>query len=153
MIKVLFVCLGNICRSPMGEFILKDIVKRNNMEELFIIKSAGTSNEELGNPIYYLAKEKLKEHRISCEGKYAETLNISDYDKYDYILAMERKNVVDIKRIFDGDINNKVYRLLDFTNDPHDIKDPWYTRNFESTYEDLFKGCLAFFEYIKLKLE
>lgn len=148
MINVLFVCYGNICRSPMGEFILKDLVKKNNIENKFKIESAGTSAEELGNPVYYLAREKLQQHNISCNGKVARQLNKNDYEKYDYILAMEDSNVIDISRIFNKDIEGKVYRFLDFTENPRNIDDPWYTRNFDKAYNEILEGCIAFIKYI-----
>lgn len=148
MTKVLFVCYGNICRSPMGEFILKDLVKKNNIENEFKIESAGTSSEELGNPVYYLAKDKLQEYNISCDGKVARKLNKNDYENYDYILAMEDSNVRDINRIFNKDIEGKVYRLLDFTQNPRNIDDPWYTRNFDRAYNEILEGCRAFIKYI-----
>ena len=149
MIKVLFVCYGNICRSPMGEFILKDLVKKENLENKFEIASAGTSSEELGNPVYYLAKEKLLEHNISCEGKTARKLKVEDYEYYDYILAMESSNIRDIKRMFNKNVERKVYRLLDFTYNSRDIDDPWYTRDFDRAYKEILEGCEAFLKYIK----
>lgn len=148
MIKVLFVCLGNICRSPMGEFILKDLVKKEGLETHFEIASSGTSSEELGNPIYYLAKEKLKEHGISCEGKRARKMNIEDGIYYDYILAMETENIRDIKRIIDSKYEDKIYRLMDFTNNKKDIEDPWYTRDFDTAYKEIEMGCKDFLKYI-----
>lgn len=150
MIKVLFVCLGNICRSPMAEFLLKDMVKKKNRENEFIIESAGTSNEEEGNPVHYGTKRKLSEIGISTDGKYARKLLKEDYEKYDYILAMEERNVRDSIRIFGGDKENKVQRLLDYSKNPRDIADPWYTRNFEDTYNDIMEGLEAFLEYLNI---
>ena len=135
----------------MGEFILKELVKKENMENKFKIESAGTSTEELGNPVYYLAKEKLKEKGISCEGKFARKLEKCDFEKYNYILAMEETNIEDIKTIFNKNIEGKVYRLLDFSQKPGDIEDPWYSRNFEKTYNEILEGCKAFIKYIKEK--
>ena len=137
MIKVLFVCLGNICRSPMAEFILKDLVKKNNIDNNFLIESAGTSNEELGNPVHYGTRNKLAEVGISTAGKFARQLRKEDYENYDYILAMETSNVRSIYRILGEDKYNKVFRLLDFSNNPRDIADPWYTGNFDVTYDDI----------------
>lgn len=148
MIKVLFVCLGNICRSPMGEFILKDLVKKEGLETYFEIASCGTSSEELGNPVYYLAKEKLKEHGISCEEKRARKMNVEDGFYYDYILAMDTENIRSIKRIIDSKYEDKIYRLMDFTNNKKDIEDPWYTRDFDTAYKEIEEGCKAFLEYI-----
>ena len=144
MIKVLFVCLGNICRSPMAEFLLEDMVKKKNIEKSFLIESAGTSNEEEGNPVHYGTRNKLNSLGISTEGKYARKMKKEDYNKYDYILAMERKNIRDIIRIVGEDKENKIHRLLDYSNNPRDIADPWYTGNFELTYKDIMEGLEAF---------
>lgn len=149
MIKVLFVCFGNICRSPMGEFILKDMVKKENLENNFEIASAGTSDEEIGNSVYYLAKKKLNEYGISCKEKVARQLQEKDLFYYDYILAMETSNVKEIERIGKGKKMINVFRLLDFANENKDIEDPWYTRDFEASYKDIKKGCEYFLEYLK----
>lgn len=148
MIKVLFVCLGNICRSPMAEFVLKDLVKKKNIDNNFLIESAGTSNEEVGNPVHYGTRNKLAEVGISTAGKFARQLKKEDYEKYDYILAMETSNIRSIYRILGDDKNNKVFRLLDFSSNPRDIADPWYTGNFDVTYDDILEGCIAFLDEI-----
>ncbi|MEE0865467.1 MAG: low molecular weight protein-tyrosine-phosphatase [Clostridia bacterium] len=150
MIKVLFVCLGNICRSPMAEFLLKDMVKKKNRENEFIIESAGTSNEEEGNPVHFGTKRKLSEIGISTDGKYARQLTKNDYEKYDYILAMEERNVKNIIRIIGEDKDNKVHRLLDYSSNPRDIADPWYTGNFDETYDDIMEGLEEFLKYLKI---
>lgn len=150
MIKVLFVCLGNICRSPMAEFLFKDMVKKKNLENRFLIESAGTSSEEEGNPVHYGAKSKLSELGISTEGKYARKLEKSDYDKYDYILTMEVRNAREAIRIFGEDKKSKVHRLLDYSNNPRDIADPWYTENFDITYDDIIEGLEAFISYLNM---
>lgn len=150
MIKVLFVCLGNICRSPMAEFLLKDMVKKKNRENEFIIESAGTSNEEEGNPVHFGTKRKLSEIGISTDGKYARQLTKNDYEKYDYILAMEERNVKNIIRIIGEDKDNKVHRLLDYSSNPRDIADPWYTGNFDETYDDIMEGLERFLKYLKM---
>lgn len=151
MIKVLFVCLGNICRSPMAEFLFKDIVKKRKLENEFIIESAATSSEEEGSPVYYKVTEKLANLGISTKGKHARKLTKEDYDKYNYILGMEESNIRNIYRILGEDKENKVYRLLDFSNNPRDISDPWYTRNFDITYEDIMEGLNTFLDYLKDK--
>lgn len=148
MIKVLFVCLGNICRSPMGEFILKDLVKKEGIENSFEIASCATSSEEIGNPVYYLAKDKLRKHGISCEEKRARKLKQEDGSYYDYILAMDSWNIRDVKRIVNQNSEEKIYRLMDFASNPKDIEDPWYTRDFDTAYKDIEEGCKCFLEYI-----
>ena len=150
MIKVLFVCLGNICRSPMAEFLLKDIVKKKKIENEFVIESAGTSNEEEGNPVHFGTRRKLSEIGISTDGKYARKLLKEDYEKYDYILAMEERNVIDIIRIVGEDKENKIHRLLDYSKNPRDIADPWYTGNFDETYDDIMEGLKCFIEYLNI---
>lgn len=148
MIKILFVCLGNICRSPMAEFMCKDMLEKLGRKNDFYIESAGTSNEEEGNPIHYGAREKLAEVGIFPNGKYARQIQKSDYDRFDYIIAMEEKNISSIKKIIGEDKDNKVYRLLDFSNNPRDIADPWYTGNFNTTYLDLKEGLEEFLKKI-----
>lgn len=149
MIKILFVCLGNICRSPMAEFVMKDMVKKAGLESEFLIASAGTSNEEYGNPVHPGTRNKLREYGISVAGKAAVQLQRRDYEKYDYIIGMEQRNLSGIIRICGEDTKGKVYRLLDFTEQGRDISDPWFTGNFDSTYEDVREGCEALLAYLK----
>ena len=146
-INVLFVCLGNICRSPMAEFILKDIVRKHNLEDRFHIESAATSYEEEGNDIYYLAKEKLIEKNINFTKRRARRIEKEDYDKYDFIIGMEESNIRNIKRII-GDKDSKIYKLLDFTNDNKDIDDPWYTGRFEEVFNQIKFGCEKFIDSV-----
>jgi len=146
MIKVLFVCHGNICRSPMAEFVLKDMVKKENKENEFFIASAATSTEEIGNPPHPGTRNKLKEHGISCDGKHAVQVKKSDYEKYDFIIVMDGYNINNIRRIFGENNMGKVYKLLDFTGESRDIADPWYSGNFEATYKDVVEGCKAFLD-------
>ena len=148
MIKVMFVCLGNICRSPMAQFVLQDIVKKRGLENEFLIASSATSREEVGNCVHYGTKKKLAEYGISCDGKTAVVLTKEDYAKYDYILAMETHNVTNIIKIIGKDTDNKVFRLLDFSSNPRDIADPWYTGDFDVTYDDILEGCEAFLNKI-----
>ena len=148
MIKVLFVCHGNICRSPMAEFIFKDFLKKRGEENEFLVLSAATSSEELGNPVYPPARKELFKHGITCEGKYAVQLKKSDYETYDHILCMDDWNMKNISRILGCDGKEKVGKLLDFCGGG-EVADPWYTGNFERTYEDLEKGITAFYEFLK----
>ncbi len=148
MIKILFVCHGNICRSPMAEFVFRDMVKNRGMEDLFFTASAATSREEIGNPVHRGTVNILKEHGISTEGKYAVLLRKSDYEEYDYIIGMETVNIRNIMRIIGNDKEHKVHKLLDFANDPGDIADPWYTGNFQRTYEDVIRGCEGLLQFI-----
>ena len=149
MIKVLFVCLGNICRSPMAEFVFKDLIKKNNLSKDFLIESAATSSEEVENPVHYGTRNQLAKYGISCNGKRARKITPNDYFEYDYIIGMESRNVVNMLRIFNGDPYNKIKRLLDYSVNPRDIADPWYTGNFEKTYEDIVEGCNAFLEFLR----
>lgn len=143
MIKIMFVCLGNICRSPMAEFVLKELVRRKGLEKEFLIKSSATSFEEIGNDVHYGTVRKLNDEKIPVEHRKATRLEASDYDKYDYILGMETSNIKNIIRIIGTDNDKKVFRLLDFSETPRDIADPWYTGNFDKTYEDIYEGCVA----------
>lgn len=149
MIKILFICHGNICRSPMAEFVMKDLVKKQNREADFYIASAATSTEEIGNPVYPPARKKLAEVGICADGKYAIQLKKSDYDKYDYLIGMDSMNIRNIMRIIGSDSDNKVYKLRDFTSSPGDIADPWYSGDFDTTYEQVLEGCQKLLESIK----
>jgi len=149
MIKIMFVCLGNICRSPMAEFVLKDLVKKEHLSDEFYISSSATSNEEIGNGVHFGTIRKLNQMNIPVENRVAVQLKKEDYEKYDYIIGMEDYNVKNIIRIIGHDINNKVYKLLDFSDNPRDIADPWYTGNFDKTYEDILEGCKSFLKYCK----
>lgn len=148
MIKILFVCHGNICRSPMAEFVMKDLVKKRGMEGAFSIASCATSTEEIGNPVYPPAQKKLAEHGISSAGKTARQMTKEDYYEYDYIIAMDRFNLRNMTRFVGDDPEGKVSLLLDFTNRPGDVADPWYTGDFEVTYRDVLEGCLGFLDEI-----
>ena len=143
MKKILFVCHGNICRSPMAEFVMKRLVRERGVERDFLIKSAATSREELGNPVYPPARRMLARHGISCSGKTAVQMTKSDYEIYDYIIAMDSMNVRNIMRIIGKDNQEKVSMLLDFTNHPRSVADPWYTGDFDATYNDVTEGCKA----------
>ena len=148
MIKVLFVCHGNICRSPMAEFVLRDMVEKQGLAHRFEIASAATSREEIGNPVHYGTRNKLQQFGISTEGKFARQMTVSDYRYYDYLLGMDQQNMRNIQRIVKADPDGKIHRLLDFSDRPRDIADPWYTGNFDVTYEDIREGCEAFLAFV-----
>ena len=148
MIRIMFVCHGNICRSTMAEFVMKDMIKKEGISDKVYVASAATSREEIGNPVHYGTRNKLRELGISTEGKYAVQLTKADYKEYDYIFGMDRFNINNILRITDGDPEGKVSKLLDLTNG-RDIADPWYTGNFDETYDDVLEGCTALLKKIR----
>ncbi len=149
--KILFVCLGNICRSPMAEFVMKKMVAEAGVAANYEIASAATSTDEIGNPVYPPARRKLLEHGISCDGKTARQMTRRDYEHYDYIIAMDHSNLRHIDRIIGSDTAGKVSLLMDFTDDPHDVADPWYTGNFEATWNDVEQGCAALLNLLETK--
>lgn len=143
MTRILFVCLGNICRSPMAEFIFKDLAAKAGRGAEFEAASAGTSSEEYGNPVYPPARRKLAEHGIVCAGKTARQLTRADYDRYDLLIGMESRHLSAMRRICGGDPAGKMHRLLDYTARPADIADPWYTGDFDAAWNDIESGCRA----------
>ena len=149
MIRILFVCQGNICRSTMAEFVFRDMVEKQGIGSQFVIASAATSTEELGNPVHPGTRRKLRENGISSDGKFAVQMKRTDYDRYDYIIGMDQQNIRNILRIIRTDPEEKVYRLLDFTGQTRDIDDPWYTGDFDSTYEDVYEGCCALLDTLR----
>ena len=148
MIKIMFVCHGNICRSPMAEFVFRDMVQKMGLTDQFHIASSATSTEEIGNHVHRGTRKKLAEYGISPDGKCAIQLQKADYDEYDYIIAMDSNNIRNLSRIIGHDKDGKVSRLLDFTNRLGDIADPWYTGNFDDTYDDVREGCAALLKQI-----
>ena len=148
MIKIMFICHGNICRSPMAEFILKDMVEKQGRAKDFYIESSATSYEEIGNPVHYGTKGVLDRLGISSKGKRAVHLERYDYDKYDYLICMDSANVRNALRILGDDPDEKVCKLLEFAGLNDDVADPWYTGNFEETYRDVVKGCRALLQAI-----
>ena len=151
MIKVLFICHGNICRSPMAEFVMKDLLVKKGLADQFYIASAATSTEEIwngvGNPVYPPAKRELAKHGISCEGKRAVQVTKADYARYDYLICMDSNNVRNLARIIGPDVDNKVSMLLDYAGrQGQSIADPWYTGDFGATYRDVVAGCEGLIE-------
>ena len=149
MIKVLFICHGNICRSPMAEFLLKDYVAKKGASDSFLIASAATSTEEIGNPVHHGTRNKLALLGISVKGKTAIQMTRTDYQKYDYLIGMDSWNIRNILRIAGSDPNHKIYSYLDFTEHPRDIADPWYTGNFDETYDDICEAMEGFYAYLR----
>lgn len=142
MIKILFVCHGNICRSPMAEFVMKDMLRKRGLESEFEIASAATSTEEIGMPVYPPARAKLAENGIGCEGHHAHQMTRGEYDYYDLIICMDRNNVRNIQRLSGGDPDGKISMLLDHTpRAGAEVADPWYTGNFDATWRDVTEGC------------
>ncbi len=148
MIKLLFVCHGNICRSPMAEFVMKDMVKKAGLEDQFEIASAATSTEELGNPVYPPARRKLAQHGLRCDGKRARQMTRADYQKYDLLIGMDNWNIRNMTRICGGDRQGKIRMLLDYTGRPRSVADPWYTGDFDETWDDVNEGCRALLEHL-----
>ena len=151
-IKILFVCHGNICRSPIAEFVMKSLVRNINRSDNFFIASAATSTEEIyngiGNPVYPPARAVLARHGLDCGGKRAVQLVKSDYDKYDYLIGMDSCNIKNMLHILGGDPEGKVHKLLSFSGSDRDVADPWYSGDFDKAYEDIATGCKAFLDYL-----
>ena len=148
MTKILFICHGNICRSPMAEFAMKDPVKKAGLEQALHIASAAPSTEEIGCPVYPPARRKLAEHGIGCAGHAARQLTAADYDRWDYLVGMDSANLRNMRRICDGDPAGKCSLLLDFTDRPGEVADPWYTGDFDATWQDVEEGCRGLLERI-----
>lgn len=152
MKNIMFVCHGNICRSPMAEALFRDMLKKNNLQSKVFVDSSATSYEEIGNPVHNGTRKKLEEFNISVDGLFSTKLKKSDFDKFDYIFVMDNNNLNNIKREFGDYDSEKVMRLLDITSSPRDIADPWYTGDFDKTYNDIYEGCSALLERIKSEL-
>ena len=155
MIKILFICHGNICRSPMAEFVMKKLVRDEGLEDQFYIESAATSTEEIwngkGNPVYPPARRKLAEHGISCAGKEARQTTRRDYARFDYLIGMDAANIRNMNRMYGGDPEGKISMLLTHAGISRDVADPWYTGDFESTWQDVLTGCKALLAEIQQK--
>ena len=150
MIKIMFVCHGNICRSPMAEFIFKNMVNEIGRAGEFVIASCATSTEEIwngvGNPVYPPARDELKKHGISCEGKRAVQLKKSDYENYDYLICMDENNRRNMMRILGSDPDKKIHKLMSFAGEDRNVADPWYSGDFTTCYRDIYAGCKALLE-------
>ena len=150
--RILFVCHGNICRSPMAEFVMKRLVAEAGLSDYFEIASAATSTEEIGNPVYPPARRKLDEHGIGCEGKTARQMTRDDYRYYDKVVAMDRNNLRNLHRMFGDDTEHKTSLLMDHTHRPGDVADPWYTGDFEATWRDVLEGCRGLLDEMAIDL-
>ena len=148
MINILFVCHGNICRSPMAEFVMRDLVNKANLEQDFQIESAATSTEEIGNPVYPPVRRMLSQHGIDCSGKRARQLLAGDYKTYDLLIGMDGANLRNMRRICGGDPAGKLHLLMDFTDRPGEVADPWYTRDFDATWRDVLEGCQGLLDFL-----
>ncbi len=153
MIKILFICHGNICRSTMAEYVMKDLVNKSNLTDYFYIDSAATSTEEIGNRVHRGTREKLCREGILVGDHRAVQMKRSDYGAYDYLIGMDKWNIQNMQRIAGGDPKGKIYKLLDFTEHTRDIADPWYTGDFDTTYADVLAGCQGLLEYLKKNLK
>ena len=149
MEKILFVCHGNICRSPMAEFVMKDLVKKAGLQSRFHIASAAVSREEIGNAVYPPARRELQKHGISCDGKTARKMKKDDFEKFDYLICMDNNNLRNIRREFGETLRDRVELLMTYAGSGRDVADPWYTGNFDITYRDVVEGCEAFLDYLK----
>ena len=149
MYRIMFVCHGNICRSPMAEFVFKKMLSERGIEKKYYVASCATSTEEIGNPVYPPARAELKKHGISCDGKYAVQLKKTDYQLYDLFVCMDSRNFSNMLKIFGSDPENKMRKLMDYTSRGGDVADPWYTDRFDVTYKDVCDGCEALLETLE----
>ena len=150
MVNILFVCHGNICRSPLAEFVLKNMAQEYGVSEKLYIESAATSTEEIGNPVYPPVKRILSGLGIDCSAKRARQIKPEDYERFDLIIGMDSFNKKNMIRFFGGDPQNKIHLMLDFTSEPTDVADPWYTGDFDSTYRDVYNGSIGILKHLKL---
>ncbi len=149
MKKILFVCHGNICRSTMAEYVMKDLVRKAGLEDEFYIDSAATSTEEIGNGVHHGTRRKLARMGVPCGDHRARQMTRADYDRFDLLIGMDNPNIRNMTRIAGGDPQGKIRMMLDFTNRPGEVADPWYTGNFDATWDDVFEGCTNLLEQLR----
>ena len=149
MIKILFVCHGNICRSPMAEFVMKDLARKAGLEDRFVIDSKAARRDELGNDTHFGTKAKLRQMGIPFTKRRATLISKADYAAYDFLIGMDTANIYDMLQAFGGDPEKKVYMLLDFAGENREVADPWYTGNFDATYKDVVKGCEGLLQFVQ----
>lgn len=149
-IHVLFVCHGNICRSPMAEFVFRDLVEKRGLADRFSIESAATSNEEIGNPVHHGTVKRLAQEGIRCAGKHARRITAADYDTFDVIVGMDEANMRSMLRTWKNDPAGKVHKMMEFAGATRDVADPWYTGDFDATYDDIYEGCLGLLGWLGL---
>ena len=148
MVKILFICHGNICRSPMAEFVMNELAVQTGLSDTIIAHSAATSREEIGNDIHYGTRDQLRRHHIPFSPRHARQVTHSDYDNYDYLIVMDSNNERNLHRIISADPNHKIRKLLSFTDSNRDIADPWYTDDFDTTFREIMEGCKALLQFI-----
>ena len=151
MVRVLFICHGNICRSVSAQYIFEQLIREKGVEEEFFVDSAATSTEEIGNPIYPPMRSALESHGVPIGSHRARQVKRHEYEEYDYIIAMDEENVRDMLRLFGGDPDKKIHALLGFAGENREVADPWYTGNFDETYEDVLKGCKGLLQFLEKK--
>ena len=149
MFKILFVCHGNICRSTMAEYVMKDLVRKAGLEDEFYIDSAATSTDEIGNGVHHGTKRKLAQMGVPCGNHRARQMTRGDYGRFDLLIGMDNANIRNMTRIAGGDPEGKIRMMLDFTNRPGEVADPWYTGNFDATWDDVYEGCTNLLERLK----
>lgn len=150
LVRILFVCHGNICRSPMAEFVLKDIARKRGIEDVLQIESAATTNDEIGNPVHPGTVKRLAREGISCAGKHARRITKDDYDAFDVIIGMDEENMRHMMRAWDHDPQQKVHMMMEFAGESRDVADPWFTGDFEATYDDIHDGCIGLLGWLGL---
>ena len=151
MIKILFICHGNICRSTMAQSVFAHMVRQKGLEDMFEIDSAATSREEIGNSPHYGTVRKLQQVGIPVISHRARQMTKQDYEYYDYLIGMDTANIRNMNHIVGGDRDGKIYKMLSFAGSGRDVADPWYTGDFDATYRDVVEGLQSFLEYLKLK--